>query len=146
MTVYKSKIGWGIVAAIVASFGIPGYFLIQDFSWITTLILVVTAGAIFYFFTRIRYEVNDAELKVYGDLISSAPIDISSIRSIKETNNPIASPAASLDRLEITHGKFASKVLVSPKDKAGFIKHILSINPNVNVVYRTKARPSQVDT
>jgi len=146
MTVYKSKIGWGIVAAIVASFGIPGYFLIQAFDWITASILAVTAGAIFYLFTRIRYEIHDAELKIYGDLVSSAPIDISSIRSIKETNNPIASPAASLDRLEVTHGKFASKVLISPKDKAGFIDHILSINPNVNVVYRTKERPSTVDT
>lgn len=146
MTVYRSKIGKGILAVILISFGLPAYFLAQEFNLIAAIIFALTAALIAYLFTKIRYEINGDELKIRGDLVGSKPIEISSIRSIKETNNPIASPAASLDRLEITFGKFASKVLVSPKDKAGFIKHLLQINPDINVVYRKKPASSHPAT
>ena len=43
-------------------------------------------------------------------------IDIKSIRKIIETYNPLSSPAASIDRLEIFYNKFDS-ILISPKDK-----------------------------
>ena len=143
MTVYRSKIGKGIVAIIVISFGLPAYFLAQEFNFIAAIILAVTAALIAYLFSKIRYEINGNELKIHGDLANSKPIEITSIRSIKETNNPIASPAASLDRLEITFGKVASKVLISPKNKAGFIEHLLQINPDIKVVYRNKPASSQ---
>ncbi len=54
--------------------------------------------------------------------------DITSIRSSRELSN---APALSLDRLEI---KFKNDyVLVSPKDKMGFVNAIKQINSNVDV-------------
>jgi hypothetical protein len=59
-------------------------------------------------------------------------INIQTIKKITETNNPISSPATSLDRLEIVYGKFDS-VIISPKKKVEFIADIKSLNPNVEV-------------
>lgn len=64
-------------------------------------------------------------------------IKISSIRQIKETNNPISSPALSLDRIEIKFDKYNS-VLISPKEKEMFIKHLQQINPGIAFITREK--------
>jgi len=62
-------------------------------------------------------------------------IPISSINTIKETDNIISSPAASLDRLEIFYGKYDS-IIISPMDKNEFIQDLLKINPNIEVDYK----------
>jgi hypothetical protein len=72
---------------------------------------------------------------VKSSALVNIKIDIGVIRKIKETNNPLSSPALSLDRLWIDYGKGAA-VMISPKDKEGFIRHILQINPSVEVKYR----------
>jgi hypothetical protein len=59
-------------------------------------------------------------------------IDIHQIKRIEETNSPLSSPAASFDRIEITYNKFDS-VIISPKEKLGFIQDILQINPSIEV-------------
>ncbi len=64
-------------------------------------------------------------------------IKISSIRQIKETNNPISSPALSLDRIEIKFDKYSS-VLISPKEKEMFIEHLQQINPAIAFITREK--------
>ena len=64
-------------------------------------------------------------------------IEIKTIRKITETYNPLSSPAASIDRIEIFYNKFDS-VLISPKKKKEFIEDILKINPNIEVIYRKK--------
>jgi hypothetical protein len=51
----------------------------------------------------------------------TVPID--SITAVEETRNPLSSPALSLDRLRIRYGK-QRQVMVSPADKAGFMKAI----------------------
>jgi hypothetical protein len=59
-------------------------------------------------------------------------VPIPGIRKISETHNPLSAPATSLDRLEIVFGRNDS-ILISPKQKLEFIKHIQSINPGVEV-------------
>lgn len=59
-------------------------------------------------------------------------IDISTIKKIQKTRNIISSPAASMDRLEISHSKFDS-VIVSPKNKTDFVHQLLLINPSIEV-------------
>ncbi len=58
-------------------------------------------------------------------------MNIEKIKSITKTNNPISAPAASFDRIEINYGEFNS-VIISPKDKIGFIKELIKINPNID--------------
>ena len=49
----------------------------------------------------------------------------------------ISSAAASLDRLEILYDTFGS-VLVSPKEKMGFIDQLKEINPSIEVKLKEK--------
>jgi len=63
-------------------------------------------------------------------------IKVSSITQIKETRNPISSPALALDRIEIKFDKYNS-VLISPKKKEMFIEHLQQINPSISFIRRT---------
>lgn len=45
------------------------------------------------------------------------------IRKVEATRNPLSSPALSLDRLMIHYGN-GRRIMVSPADKAGFLKAI----------------------
>ena len=77
--------------------------------------------------------------EVSGDLliIRSGPfkksIPIKDINKITQTNNLMASFALSLDRLEITYGSKFGMVVVSPKDKVGFVSLLKRSNPRIKV-------------
>ena len=49
-------------------------------------------------------------------------VPIAAIESVEATRNPLSSPALSLDRLRIQYGK--RRIMISPADKAGFLKAI----------------------
>ena len=49
-------------------------------------------------------------------------VAVDTIESVEPTRNPLSSPALSLDRLRIRYGK--RRILVSPADKAGFLRAI----------------------
>lgn len=59
--------------------------------------------------------------------ISCGPVEkrvpLSEITGITPTNNPLSSPALSLDRLRIDYGQGQS-VMISPRDKDGFIRDL----------------------
>lgn len=73
-----------------------------------------------YFYTY--YKVNDHQLLVKSGLFSWK-IPLSEIESIEPTHSFLSAPALSLDRLAIHYGD-GNRVVVSPKDKQGFIKAI----------------------
>ncbi|UEG55384.1 PH domain-containing protein [Mucilaginibacter daejeonensis] len=59
-------------------------------------------------------------------------IDANTIKSVKATRNPLSAPAISLDRLEIAYGKYDT-IMVSPKDRTGFIAQLLNDHPSIAV-------------
>ena len=68
-----------------------------------------------------HYTVTGNTLRVAcGPFRWKVPID--AIQSVEATRNPLSSPALSLDRLRIDYGK--RKILVSPSDRAGFLRAI----------------------
>lgn len=50
-------------------------------------------------------------------------VPIEDITSVEATRSPLSSPALSLDRLRIRYGK-NRRIMISPADKAGFLKAI----------------------
>ncbi|MGY0635120.1 PH domain-containing protein, partial [Luteimonas sp. A478] len=127
-TVYKSKIDWWLgavlVIAMVASL-LGALKVLSDSVWIAALIggpgLIIPLIALVF----TRYVIRDQQLIVCSGLFKWT-IPISDISGITPTQDPISSPALSLDRLRITYGKSKS-VLVSPRDKAGFLRQIESL-------------------
>ncbi len=99
---------------------------------VALLMLIVTAFCIDLFLAT-YYAINGDQLIVRSGVLYKKRIAIASIRKIKKTRNLISAPAPSLDRLEIFYNKFDS-IIISPKDKQGFIADLTKLNPAIEVV------------
>jgi hypothetical protein len=134
---YKSKLGLELIIPIFLLFGYALFELIIEKSWLGVFIMLVTISFIVYTFLSINYKIEKENLNIKCTFLINENIAIQSIRKITETYNPLSSPAASIDRIEIFYNKFDS-VLISPKKKKAFIEDILKINSNIEVIYRKK--------
>jgi len=105
-------------------------------------LLIVSGVAIFiiHMFSTTNYWINGKNLKIKCGLFTNISIGIDTLRRISETNNPISSPAASFDRLELKYQKNSriETILISPKDKDGFINMVTAINPEIEVRVKPK--------
>ena len=94
---------------------------------------IVSLGSIAFilhaFFTT-YYRINNTELIIKAGFMTNMSIPIEKIRKIEKTNSWIASPAASFDRIEIHYEKWNS-ILISPKDREGFISELKRMNPAI---------------
>lgn len=136
--VYNSKIGLELVIPLVLIFGTVLFLtLYEEPSWIGILILLPTILFVVHMFLTTNYTIESDELTIKCGFLFNKTIDIKTIRKITETNNPLSSPATSLDRLEIKYGKFDT-VIISPKKKKEFIENITTLNPNIEVKFRNK--------
>lgn len=136
MKKYKSKISWKLIAFLAVMFSFIGFEVVTNpINWLALMVLILCLLFIIHLFTSISYTIIEDELKVKAGFLVNTKIPISSIHKIKETNNLISSPAASLDRLEIFYGKYDS-IIISPLDKNEFIQDLLKINPNIEVDYK----------
>ncbi len=77
-----------------------------------------------------RYTILENTLIIQAGFFYKKEIQIADIKKIIETNNPINGPAASLDRLELYFSNMES-VLISPKDKYGFVNCLKEINSEI---------------
>ena len=85
---------------------------------VSALAIVALIGSML---VGMHYTVAGDTLRVAcGPFRWKVPID--AIQSVEATRSPSSSPALSLDRLRIHYGK--RHIMVSPSDKAGFIKAI----------------------
>lgn len=136
MKKYKSKISWKLIAFLAVMFSFIGFEVVTNpINWLALMVLLLCLLFIIHLFTSISYTIIEDELKVKAGFLVNTKIPISSIHKIKETNNLISSPAASLDRLEIFYGKYES-IIISPMDKNEFIQDLLKINPNIAMEYK----------
>ena len=89
-------------------------------------ILTLGVGIPLWLLCQTHYTFSGSEL-----LIRSGPfswkIAVADIRSVVPTRNPLASPALSLDRLQINYGP-GKTLMVSPSDKEGFLASIQTFN------------------
>lgn len=127
MKIYKSKVDWWLIILIGCVFGYPiidgiltnEYFLSAIFAFVLVLFFLLSK--------TIRYKIEGENLMIWN-----TKIEIKSIRKIYRTNNPLSSPALSLDRLAIVYNKF-DEILISPKERNEFIDELLKINPSIEI-------------
>lgn len=136
MKEFRSKVGYGIlIPVLILLVGITLFPIINGAPIVATLtmlgIMVPTIAFTLHIFFRTTYRINDNnELVIKCGFLYNSTVDISAIKSISRTRNPISSPAASLDRIELKYGKWDS-VIISPNDKTGFVNELLKINPDI---------------
>ena len=103
--------------------------------WLVTLCLAMFAFVLLTFL-GIYYRIDGDKLVVYSFFVPTAyPID--KIKEIKPTKSVLSSPATSLShRLAITFTdrkilKSTTPLIISPVHQEEFIRHLLSVNPEI---------------
>jgi hypothetical protein len=140
---YESKIGWGLVFFIASVIVSTSLVLIVNHVWFGLVINLAVTGFIVHMFTTTYYVIEGDVLQVKCGFVINMRIAISSVNKIEETNNPFGSPATSLDRVAIYYNKW-DVVMISPKDKIDFIRHITEINSKIEVVLKKSKFASAV--
>ena len=83
-------------------------------------VLLLTTALFIWLLRGTYYEVSGNTLRIVCGPYRQR-ISIGDITAVEPTRSPLSSPALSLDRLRIRHGK-SRRVLVSPADKRGFVR------------------------
>lgn len=139
MTTYKSKIGLELVIPITIIIGGTGILMAYEKIWFGLALILVVVAFIAHMLLTTYYKVDNKKLRVKCGFFFDRTINLDTIKEIKETNNPISSPATSLDRLLITYNKYDT-VIISPKEKGAFINHLTGINPHIKVTLKDNAK------
>jgi hypothetical protein len=131
--VFRSKIDLWLLIVLIAAAVIPltqaMAALQHGSSWIPhVLIFVLLGGGFLWLLFSTKYTVDKDTLA-----IQSGPfrwrIPKNDITRIAPSRSLISSPALSLDRLRIDYAGGQNSILVSPKDKIGFLKAVAT-TPN----------------
>ena len=133
--IYYSKVSYTLLIVVfVVFFGslIPNY-IHDGFSnalFMTTAGLIVMYGLIVHMFFNTTYTIDQQMLHIKCGFIRYNSINIMDMKKISKSSTLMSSPAASFDRIEITHGKF-DELIISPKHKLKFANDLQKINPNL---------------
>lgn len=136
--VFKSKVdGWliwltlgppvVIFGALIVSAARAGHLSDPRFLNVIAVILIIS-GFVGMLFRSTYYRIEGGVLLIRCGLFRWH-VPIRSITTVTPTRSPASSPALSLDRLRIEYEGRA--VLVSPRDKDGFIRALRAANPAI---------------
>lgn len=139
---FKSKVdAWLVVLIVLIGLGTGAIALLETDtgSWIAVAVIVVICTAVLSMLYSIRYVVIGTQLQIFYTRKISSSYDLRELKSLRPTHNPLSAPAASLDRLELKFTRYRD-ILISPKDKAGFIALVKAINPEVRIEDNLKGK------
>ncbi|MGQ7870632.1 PH domain-containing protein [Sunxiuqinia sp. sy24] len=136
MKKYNSKIGGGILFFLIVIIGCTSILMVYHRAWLGLVINLFVGGFVGYLFMTTYYLVDERVLRIRSGFLVDKAIGIDTIVEISETNNPLASPANSLDRLEIRYT--GGSILISPADKAGFVGHLKDLNSAIKLNLKTE--------
>lgn len=125
--VFRSRIDWWLAAILL---GVVALALVS--AWMTDSLSLLTIVVLLLILTTFRtvYVVKDNKLRVWVGLIPYASKEIGQVKSVHRTTSLLSSPALSIDRLRITFAN-GGILIISPKDREGFIAALLAINEHI---------------
>jgi hypothetical protein len=133
-TTFRSKIGLGILLPILLLLVAIEVLMIVNRFWTGASITGFVILLIAYLYIDTAYIITvDKKLRIKSGFLINKLIDIGTIKNIRATKDPIASPALSLDRIEIEYNQNES-IIISPKEKDKFINHLKRLNPEIKMV------------
>ncbi|AWV98723.1 PH domain-containing protein [Arcticibacterium luteifluviistationis] len=132
MKTYKSEISWGMAAPLTLVLLGSLVMTIMVKSWPIILVMMLTCVFVFHIYASTFYRISETNLIIKSSFLVNIDIPITSIKSIIPSRSLLSSPALSLDRLEVSYGKYGS-VLISPKDRALFLADLKEINPEIKM-------------
>lgn len=131
MKVYKSKVDWlfFLPLAYPIFLCVKGFFTGSYLISAITLIILVLIGLMIQ---KTEYTISENTLNVKSGFLVNKKIDAKTIRKIENSKSIISAPALSRDRILLRYNRF-DDILISPKEKEQFVKHLLTINPDIEV-------------
>ena len=130
--VFYSKIGGFYIVSLLFVGFVLGYLLIIDFSWLALVLDVLIVGILVLIGINTKYTLyNDGKLTVVCGFLPSR-YAVRKAVSVKPTRSLLSAPAVSLDRIEVKFKK-GLPLVVSPRDKQGFIAALKAVNPEIKV-------------
>lgn len=132
MNKYKSKTGIGLISFLITILAGTSIPMIYYKIWIGLTINIIVSIFIVHLFLTTYYIIKNKTLEIKSGFFKES-LDIDKIKKISESRNPLSSQANSLNRLEIVYGERKS-ILISPKDRIGFIENLKAINPNIEII------------
>lgn len=134
-TTYKSKIDIGLILPIfIVLFGV-GVLLVFIRAWVGFAIILLLLTFMIHMLLTTQYKIVGKTLRIKSGIFVNKSVNIDTISKISETDSILSSPANSLDRLELRYNKF-ERIIISPKDKDGFINILSELNPSIEVQLR----------
>ncbi|KUG08601.1 PH domain-containing protein [Solirubrum puertoriconensis] len=129
---FPAKVSWWLFGPILALIVGSAVANLLYGALMGALVCLAVAAFVAYVVLYTRYELTDkATLHIQsGPFTWQVPVQ--QITRIVPTNNPLSSPAPSLDRLKISYNQFG-QVMISPRDKAEFIAALQQINPSIQL-------------
>ncbi len=123
---------WGAIAISLLGGIVPVY--LEETSRAVKFVVVVMClgadGLMLWVLYGTHYTLTKDSLQIQSGPFKF-PIALDQINAISPTRNPLASPACSLDRLKIEYLNFQGSIMISPKDKPGFLGAIMKQCPNL---------------
>lgn len=102
-------------------------------SWLVALLVVVVCVFVSLLIYPTKY-IIDGDSLVIRCGFQRRSIPISQITSMRRSHNLLASPALSVDRLEVVFKEgFSDSILISPRNRKAFVEDLKAINPNIDI-------------
>ncbi|MFZ9718778.1 MAG: PH domain-containing protein [Chitinophagaceae bacterium] len=130
--IFRTGISWWLVGFVGVVLGGTSILAAKDGAWVAVLINTPILLWFVHTLMNTYYTIENETLTITCGVFPKLRIPIREIIHIKETNNPLSSPAFSMDRLEIKYEK-RKFVLISPKQKDAFIEILLRVHPKIEV-------------
>lgn len=128
--VFKAKISWWFFAPFLII--ITTLLLLQwPSSLLGSIFSLVALAFVLHLVVTTSYTVTPETVFVQCGFFRWE-IPTQRITRVTETNNPLSSPAPSLDRLNISYNKY-DNLMISPRDKQEFIAVLRQLNPSIQV-------------
>lgn len=129
---YKSEINPKLVYSFGALLVVLTVLLTMVQNWSGLVVTVLVAAFFVHLMLDTYYQITNDQLRIKSGFLVNKTIPIRSITHISETRNPMSAPALSLNRLEIKYNRF-DRILVSPRDRTGFIADLLKVSEHIQV-------------
>ena len=132
-TIFPSKIDWWLFGPLLLILLGISVMTVVDGLYFAPLSMLPALGFIVWLLRRTYYEVEPQTQTlrvVSGPLTWQVPID--KITRVRDSRSVLSSPALSIDRLKISYNHY-DELLISPRDKAGFIVALQRLNPQIQV-------------
>lgn len=128
--VFPSAVSPGLSLFVFGLLGAVALLMLVERIWPALGILGLVLVFLLHLYRNTYYVVEGPMLTIRCGFLYTLHLPIATIREVRATRNPISSPALALERIELRYNR-RDAVLVSPKDRVGFLNALRAVNPAI---------------